>query len=411
VSWRTEVIPLTRSLGDATLWLLLSRKEVTVPSKGDHGLLREHNRRLIVGLLRAHGPVSRTALAALSGLSLSALTRSTRDLLALGIAHEAGKTESNGGRRAVLLAFNPSYAYGIGVKVERERVLAARVDLAGRVAGRWEARLTPPPAPDAVYSLVRNAARRLARGRVLGVGVAISGFVDPHGVDIYSPILGWHNVAVRDPLAERLGLPVRVENDVNALTLAENLYGAGLRFRDFVCVTVGEGIGAGVVIGGELYRGAFGGAGEIGHMTIALGGPRCRCGEKGCLEALASDQALRADAERLGFPGIAAMTAAARNGSLSAQLALRSVGQALGLGLKNVINLLNPEAIVLGGERMTDADLFLPALEEEVRHHAFPETARDLSIVSAELGPDGFLIGAAALVTTEAFRSPLESAV
>ncbi len=143
-------------------------------------------------------------------------------------------------------------------------------------------------------------------------------------------------------------------------------------------------------------------------MTIDPGGPRCRCGEKGCLEALASDQALRTDAERLGFPGVAAMAAAARNGDASAQGAFRRVGQALGLGLKNVVNLLNPEAIVLGGERMTDADLFLPALEEEVRHHAFPETARELSIVPAELGPDGTLIGAATLATAEAFRSPME---
>ncbi|HAZ29976.1 TPA: ROK family transcriptional regulator [Candidatus Acetothermia bacterium] len=390
------------------LRLLLSRKEVTMPRKGDQSLLRDHNRRLIVGLLRSHGPVSRTALAQLTGLSPSALTRSARYLLAEGIARETGKTQSNGGRRAVLLAFNPTYAYGIGIKVERERVLAARVDLAGRIAGRWEAPLPAPPTPDQMFSVVRNAVRRLARGRILGVGVAISGFVDAHGVDLYSPILGWRNVAVGEPLADRLGLSVRVENDVNALALAEDLYGAGLRFQDFVCVTVGEGVGAGVVIAGELYRGAFGGAGEIGHMTIALGGPRCRCGENGCLEALGSDQALRAEAEGLGFGDVAAMAAAARAGDPRAQDVFCRVGRVLGIGLKNVVNLLNPEAIVLGGERMADADLFLPALEEEVRRRAFPETARELAIVPAELGPDGFLIGAATLVSTEAFRSPLE---
>lgn len=407
MSWRTKAIRLTRALSDATLRLLLLRKEVTVPRKGDQRLLRDHNRRLIVGLLRSHGPLSRTTLAQLTGLSPSALTRSARHLLAEGIAREVGKTRSNGGRRAILLAFNPAYAYGIGVKVERERVLAARVDLAGRITRRWEAPMPAPPVPDEVFSLVRNAVQRLARGRILGVGVAISGFVDAHGVDLYSPILGWRNVAVGEPLADRLGLPVWVENDVNALALAEDLYGAGLRFQDFVCVTVGEGVGAGVVIDGELYRGAFGGAGEIGHMTIARDGPRCRCGENGCLEELASDQALCTDAERLGFPGVAALAMAARNGDAPAQAAFRRVGQALGLGLKNVVNLLNPEAIVLGGERMADADLFLPALEEAVRHHAFPETARDLSIVSAELGPDGFLIGAATLATADVFRSPM----
>ncbi|MCR4391650.1 MAG: ROK family transcriptional regulator [Candidatus Acetothermia bacterium] len=376
--------------------------------KGALGLLRDHNRGMVVDLLRTGGPMSRTELAHLTGLAPSAITRFARDLLAEGIAREVGKTRSNGGRRAVLLAFNPTYAHVIGVKVERERVLAARVDLAGRIARRWEAPLPTPPMPDEVFSLVRNAFQRLARGRILGVGVAISGFVDAHGVDLYSPILGWHNVAVGEPLADRLGLPVRVENDVNALALAECWYGAGRRFRNFVCITVGEGIGAGVVIGGELYRGAFGGAGEVGHMTIDPAGPRCRCGEQGCLEVFASDWFLAAEAERLGHPGIPSLVASARSGDASAREAFVRMGRYLGIGAKNVVNLLNPEAIVLGGERMTDADLFLPALEEEVRHHAFPETARELAIVPAELGPDGFLIGAATLVTAEAFRSPME---
>jgi len=111
------------------------------------------------------------------------------------------------------------------------------------------------------------------------------------------PLLEWRDVPLGEPLARLLELPVWVENDVNALTLAECWHGAGHRFRNFVCITVGEGIGAGVVIGGELYRGAFGGAGEVGHITIDPDGPRCRCGEHGCLEVYASDRFLEEEPE------------------------------------------------------------------------------------------------------------------
>jgi predicted NBD/HSP70 family sugar kinase len=249
----------------------------------------------------------------------------------------------------------------------------------------------------------------LSQGRILGVGIGISGFVDAEaGVDLYSPILGWREVPIRAPLEQRLGLPVYVENDVNALTLAERWYGAGRNFRDFICITVGEGIGAGVVIGGELYRGAAGGAGELGHTTINPDGPRCRCGERGCLEVYASDRFLLHHASALGYQGIPELIAAAQNGDGTARQVFHDMGRSLGIGTKNIVNLLNPEAVVLGGERLDAADLFLPTFEEEVRRHSFPKEAEELAIVRAELGEDGFLVGAATLVVREFFRLPTE---
>jgi predicted NBD/HSP70 family sugar kinase len=260
-----------------------------------------------------------------------------------------------------------------------------------------------------VFASVARLVQRLASGkRVLGVGLAISGFVDPvTGMDLYSPILGWERVPVRGPLEAKLDLPVWVENDVNALALAERWYGAGRRYQHFICITVGEGIGAGVVLQGELYRGAFGGAGEVGHMTINPDGPVCRCQERGCLEVYASDRFLREEAERLGYTSVSDMALAARNGEgAAARGAFARMGRFLGLGAKNLVNLLNPEAVVLGGERMDAADLFLPSLEDEVRRHSFPAAAEKLFIVPAELGADGFLVGAATLVAAEFFRVP-----
>jgi predicted NBD/HSP70 family sugar kinase len=377
--------------------------------KGDHQLLRRHNRGIVLNLLREGEPLSRTELAQLTGLAPSVLTRLVRDLLAEGVVREVGKGRSQGGRRPTLLSLDPGYAYAIGIKVERGRLLGARVDLAGDIRARASLPFDPAAGPEALYQGAARLADELSAGRILGLGIGISGFVDAgRSVDLFSPILGWRDVPLADPLSRALGIPVYVENDVNSLTLAERRYGAGRDFSDFICITVGEGIGSGIVLRGELYRGAFGGAGELGHMTIDPEGPRCRCGARGCLETLASDQFLRQRARELGFPGIGELATAAREGDEEARSVYRDMGRALGIGAKNLVNLLNPQAILLGGERMVDADLFLPAFEEEVRRHSFPKEAESLYIGRAQLGEDGFLLGTAALVLEEFFRLPTQ---
>jgi predicted NBD/HSP70 family sugar kinase len=332
-----------------------------------------------------------------------------RDLLDEGVVEEIGKSGSNGGRPAVLVALNAKYARTIGVKVEASRILAASVDMGGAIVERAELAFDHAPLPSEAIDGIVGLANRLRAGRTLGVGVSISGFVDPiTGADLYSPILSWEKVPLRDPLAYRLSLPVWIENDVNALALAERWYGAGRPFSHFVCITVGEGIGAGVVIHGEIYRGAFGGAGELGHITIDPDGPVCRCQERGCLEVYASDRFLLEEAARLGYSTIAEMATAAHDGETGACEAFARMGKFLGLGTKNLVNLLNPEAIILGGERMEESDLFLSALEEEVRRHSFPAEAEKLHILPAELGADGFLIGPATLVAADFFRLPAQ---
>jgi predicted NBD/HSP70 family sugar kinase len=377
--------------------------------KGNQELVRNQNRAYVINLLRVNGPLSRTEIANRTGLAPSALTRLVRDLLEEGIVCETGKTSSKGGRPAILVSLNKDYARTIGVKVERNRLIAASVDLTGVIRARTEVGFGRVPSPDDVIQGIVGIAKSLADGRTLGIGISISGFVDPMtGTDLYSPILDWKNVSLRDPLCDKLDLPIWIENDVNALALAERWYGAGREFKHFVCITVGEGIGSGVVIGGEIYRGAFGGAGEFGHITIDPDGPVCRCQERGCLEVYASDRFLLEEADRLGYADIDALTAAARDGVKEASAVFDRMGRYLGFGAKNLVNLLNPEAIILGGERMTASDLFMPTLEEEVCRHSFPAEAEQLRILPAELGEDGFLIGPATLVAADFFRLPAQ---
>jgi len=186
--------------------------------KGDQNLLRRHNRGLVLNLLREHGPLSRTELSHRTGLAPSVLTRLIRELLSEGVVMEAGKAESNGGRRPTLLALNSSYAHAIGLKVERTRLLGARVDLAGRIRARGAVSFPEWPDPQRFLELARGLVEELRRGEILGVGIGISGFVDAaRGIELYSPILGWREVPLAAPLSQLVGLPVYLENDVNAL--------------------------------------------------------------------------------------------------------------------------------------------------------------------------------------------------
>ncbi len=379
--------------------------------KGDQELIRSQNRALVLNLLRLDGPLSRTEVSERTGLAPSALTRLTRDLLDEAVVIETGKSSSTGGRPAVLVSLNPEYSRSIGIKVERSRILAAAVDLVGSIRARAHVEFDEPPSPSKAISAIAKLVKKLSFERMLGVGISISGFVDPTtGIDLYTPILGWKRVPLRDPITKETGLPVWIENDVNALALAERWYGAGRDYNHFICITVGEGIGAGVVIGGEIYRGAFGGAGELGHITINPDGPVCRCQERGCLEVYASDRFLAEEAARLGFPGIQELIEAARDSSTEAKEAFTRMGRYLGFGAKNLVNLLNPEAIIFGGERMDAADLFLSAIENEVCRHSFPSEAERLQIVPTQLGADGFLIGSATLVAADFFRVPAKEA-
>ncbi len=380
--------------------------------KGDNQLLRDHNRTIVLRLIHQRGPISRVQLSEKTGLESSTITSIMQDLLRIGLVKEIGVGKSRGGRRPILLDLNASYGLALGVKVEASRLLLGAMDLKGKILTCAEVPFKRGSDSPTVLSLLQENLRRwTSQGtRVLGIGVGISGFVDQEtGTLLYSPILGWENVELAGPLGEELGLPVFVDNDVNTFTLAELWHGAGRRFRNFLCVTVGEGIGAGIVIEGRLYEGAIGGAGEIGHTCLDPDGPLCRCGERGCLEVFASDAFLLRRAHEAGspHPEPEELLQAACRGDPLAKSIFIEMGRHLGLGLKNAVNLLNPEAVILGGERLEAYPFFGPALEDQLRHHAFPEEAKELLILPAEVGQAGWIVGAATLALSPIFELPM----
>jgi glucokinase len=249
--------------------------------------------------------------------------------------------------------------------------------------------------------------------RALGIGAP--GPLDAEtGLVYFAPNLGWHNVPLKDLLQKALGLPVGVDNDANLAALGEQVFGAGRGVRSMVYITVSTGVGGGLILDGRIYHGAGGGAGEIGHTTIDPGGPVCGCGNRGCLEVLASGTAMARRAREIiaaggglnmlgatgGLPGkVTAKTVAdaAAAGDPEALAILAEAGRALGIGVANVINLLNPELVVLGGGAMKAGPPLWQAMEEEVRRRALQASLARARLVPAWLGSRAGVLGAVAL--------------
>ncbi len=250
---------------------------------------------------------------------------------------------------------------------------------------------------------------------MLGIGVGVSGHVDSAaGLCRYSALLDWVKVDVAGPLSDATGLMVAVNNDVNTLVVAERWFGQGRDTDSFAVVTVGAGVGCGLLLGGSLYSGATGMAGELGHLPMDPSGPMCGCGRRGCLEALASDRAVLRHLRDGGIEDCTTIADAAdlaRNDRTAAgsvaRAAFAEAGTALGRGLAGLCNLLNLQKIIIAGEGAAAHDLFGPAMTKALAAHAFSEAARDCRVLVGPVQHHLWARGAACLVIREAVRAAI----
>jgi predicted NBD/HSP70 family sugar kinase len=383
-------------------------------------LIGERTRAEIFALVLTSGPVSRTALADRLGLSPSTVTRLLAPLLEARHLRETISEATGPGRPRRLLHVNTERHVVVGIKIAPTHVAAVLTDMAAQVLARAE-RAIPDCSPATALTASAGLAGELLRevsgtsAGVLGVGVGVSGHVDSAaGVCRYSALLDWHKVDVAGPLSAATGLPVVVNNDVNTLVVAERWFGQGRDVDSFAVVTIGSGIGCGLLLDGSLFAGASGMAGELGHLPMDPDGPRCSCGRRGCLEALACSDAILGRMRRAGVTGVESIDAAATLArgpdsppALAARAAFAAAGDALGRGLAALCNLLNLEKIIVAGEGAAAHDLFGPAMTNALERHAFSEAARDCAVQIHPVTDDLWARGAASLVIKETVRAPL----
>ena len=393
--------------------------------------LREINRSLVLSTIHSQGPITRADVARVSRLSVPTVANLVRGLLEEELVVETGLQESGGGRPSALLEINHENLFLIGVELGETGIttLVTNTGLeekALRITAIDEGENRPDAIISAIATSVRSALSEanVHAGKVLGIGIGIPGLVDSDkGISVFAPNWGWHDVDVKARVEAALGITTYVDNGAKVMVLGERWCGAGQGSDNVIALIVGTGLGAGVTIDGRIFRGATESAAEWGHMRINIDGPRCSCGSNGCLEAYCGAHAIarRARESLAATPEGSALKkigdldhltasdviAAAMSGDRLALRLLEETGEYLGAGIANLVNLFNPEVVIIGGWVGIEAgEIMLPAIKVAVKESALEFPLRSTRIVISELADRAIVIGAATVVLDKFLQPP-----
>lgn len=400
---------------------------------GSFQLMKSLNRSLILNTIRTRGTIPRSEIAKLTKLTPPTVTNIVHELLKEGLVVETEPGASSGGRKPILLSINGQSKLIIGVDVGVSGKIRFGVsDLNGKLLKREERFL--PKEPTSEKEFVKMLITWLGelidslgpqKEKLIGIGIAMHGMVDSErGIALLAPSLNFENVPIKEELERTFNLPVRVENDAKALAIGEVWFGKAQGVNNLVCINVGEGVGAGVILDGKVLHGNDHIAGEVGHTIIDIGGPKCSCGNYGCLQTLASGQALNERALKelaLGrnsvllekcngnlelVDGRLIYEAALEGDNLSIDV-LYQTGRYLAIGILNILHFYNPEQIIIGGGVSKAERFIMGPINELVKGRALTSKAKNTSISISSLGEEGSLVGAVTLVLSELFTQTI----
>ena len=407
---------------------------MVTPNTVDQVYVREQNLSSVLRCLHDRTRLSRAQIANQTSLNKSTVSSLVEELISRGLIHETGTNSVGTGRPGTILELNPQAGGIIGLELGVDFLSVVLSDFIGNILWRRLESVDPIVGEDSTIaltlSLVDNAIKdcKARNLRLLGMGVSTPGIVDlKEKVLVFAPNLHWRNIPLGRIYSEHTGLPVFIDNDGNTAAIGEHLFGVARQSRNFICVFAGIGIGGGLFLNNELYRGNNGFAGEIGHSPIlwnpAFQAP-CHCGNRGCWETHANQYSIirRAEAslevkrhsiipqlmEQQKAPlSISLIKEAADAGDKEAIDILSEAGEALGLGFASLINIFNPEKIILGGPLSDVGDYLLPAIKESVKKHSMPDIAHQAEILLSAFGTDASVIGAIALVVNDILLNPM----
>jgi len=400
----------------------------------DQAFVRKVNLSVVLRHIHIALPVSRAQIATATGLNKSTVSSLVDDLLKRGLILESGTNSVGTGRPATLLKINPNAGNIIGVQFGVDFVEVILTDFVGKIQVQKRIETSPTELQDHVVrqalSLVSEAIDTCKNNqkKMLGIGISAPGIVDiDQGVLMYAPNLQWRNIPLKKIFSEYTGLKTFVDNDANAAAIAEYLFGATRLIKDFIFVFAGVGIGGGLFLNGNLLRGKNGYAGEIGHSPIIADYPplKCHCGNCGCLETYANQNSIlyrvqtRLDkkqnsilpeliSEKNAMLSISMVKQAADLNDKVAITSLAEAGAALGQGFACIINIFNPEKIVLGGPLASVGDYLLPSIKEKMTQYSLNEFGSEVQVLLSSFGTNASLIGGIAIVVDDILSNPLQ---
>ncbi len=377
-----------------------------------HNTIRDINKQIVLNYVRVRSPISRADIARETSLQRSTVSAIVDDLVADGMIEEIGTGDSTGGRKPTLLQLRTGTPIAIGVDITPRETTVVLADLGGNLLRKE----TFPTSSDIEYMNEQILAKVSAYARDnseydLEVGISIPGIADQiNGNIVYIPYFGWTNWDIGKQITEKTSLPVVIDNDANAVALAELWFGADVtrKTRNFIVVLIAEGIGTGIIIDGQIYRGDGGAAGEFGHMFVGENAPvKCSCGRRDCWEAHASEKAIiqrYGSSNGSGPISIDNFTGLALNGERNALSVIKETATYIGIGISNLIVGFSPESIVVSGSIVKAWDLISDEIHQLARRSVRHELASP-SIVPSVLGESPTILGSISLVLSRKFAS------
>ncbi|MFP3916386.1 ROK family transcriptional regulator [Lysinibacillus telephonicus] len=369
-------------------------------------VVKKKNKELVLRTITSLAPLSRADIAQNSGLNKATVSSLVNELIDEEFIYESGPGESSGGRRPVMLLFNERAGYSIGIDIGVNYILGVVTDLMGNII--FEKNITVRNlsfkehislVKETIHILIQNTPQ--SRYGVIGIGIGVPGIVDKSGKVLHAPNLNWKDVNLKEILEQEFDYPITIENEANAGAYGEMRFGVGQDCTNILYVSNGIGIGLGIILNGELYRGINGYAGESGHMVIVANGEKCTCGNLGCWEAYASEHALLKNAENCGIssnPTLEELIQKAEEKNTDTIELFQDIGFYIGTGVSNLIKTFNPQKIIIGNRLAMAKHLLEKPIVDSVRKQALIYHQADiidfskLSTHSTALGVSAFAV-------------------
>ena len=365
-------------------------------------VVKRNNKSLVLQMIMEKEPISRADIAQVTGLNKGTVSSMVNELLNEELIYESGPGESSGGRRPVLLHFNKTAGYAIGIDVGVNYILSVLTDLKGNIIFEKN-QLIQDSSFSVVKEIVKTGIHTIltemppSKYGVVGVGLGVAGIVDKEGMILLAPNLGWKYVTLKSEIEEVFKLPVIIENEANAGAYGEKQFGAGQHHENIIYISAGIGIGVGIILNGELYQGNNGYSGEFGHMIIEVNGRPCSCGSSGCWEMYASEHTLLQMTNQTDATLESLIQRAKENDKNTLEL-FEEIGRYLGYGINNIINSFNPQQVIIGN-RLAKARQWLEApIKRTIENHSLSFHQNEMEVLFSSLSIYSSALGVAAFV-------------
>jgi len=371
----------------------------------DQMLVKKINQKILLKEIVANSPISRAKLSEITGLNKSTVSSQINSLIEKKLIFEIGQGQSSGGRKPVMLVFNKNAGYSIGIDIGVDYMNGLLTDLKGNIV-LDDYRLLENPSPeivkDLLFSMIKHFIEQMPESPygLIGICLGVPGLVNREQQIIFTPNFDWdYDMNLKAQIEQEFQVPVFVENEANAGAHGEKEFGVAKNYENLIYVSVSTGIGIGIIMKNELYRGVKGLAGEMGHITIDLNGLKCSCGNRGCWELYASEKALlKSLPHHLQKSSLQELTEQANQNNPEILMALENFGYYLGIGLTSILNTFNPEAVIIRNDVIEALPMVLNSVRNSISlriHHQF---ANSYDLLLSSLGKNATALGASSLV-------------